>query len=60
MATKILYEKIKEQRLKLGLSQQELSNQTDVNVNTIKTVETGRMNTSYKMFKVLQKRLVWI
>lgn len=57
MATKILYEKIKEQRLKLGLSQQELSNQTDVNVNTIKAVETGRMNTSYKNVQSIAERL---
>lgn len=46
MAVKILYDVIKEKRSELGLSQQELSNQSGVNINIIKALETGRTNTT--------------
>lgn len=57
MTVKVLYEKIKEGRTRLGLSQQELSDQTNVNVNTIKALETGRMNTSYDNVLKIANRL---
>lgn len=48
MAVKINYELIKEKRNELGLSQQDLAEQSGINVNTLKTIETGRANTTYE------------
>ncbi|MCQ4925062.1 AAA family ATPase [Tissierella carlieri] len=57
MAIKILYETIKEERNKLELSQQELSNQTGVNINIIKALETGRSNTTKDNISKIAERL---
>lgn len=46
MAVKILYDVIKEKRNTLDISQQDLSEISGVNVNTIKALETARMNTT--------------
>lgn len=57
MAVKILYDVIKEKRSELGLSQQDLSEQTGINVNTIKALETGRMNTTFDNIDKICERL---
>lgn len=57
MAVRILYEIIRDRRNELKLSQQELSEDTGVNVNTIKALETGRMNTSKENISKIAERL---
>lgn len=51
MPVKIDYIKIKNARMSLGMSQQELSDKSKVNINIIKSLETGRTNTTYENIK---------
>lgn len=57
MAVKILYDIIREKRNELELSQQDLSNETDINISVIKSLETGRANTTLENTKKIAKRL---
>lgn len=51
--SRLNYQKMKESRLDLDLTQKELSELTGVNINTIKQIETGRSGTDLENLKIL-------
>jgi len=57
MGKKVDYEKLKEIRVKKGLTQLELSDRTGINLTTIKYLETGRSITTDENMKMISEVL---
>lgn len=51
MARKVKFEKIRKRRMEIDMTQQELAEQTGINISVIKAQETGRSDTTYENLK---------